>query len=84
MPPRPLTGGRTMLTLDVWVMVDENGDYVVSREQDELNKSFANEHGDTELATRHIKLTVSVPAPRPVKLATDVPAEPAGGSVRVG
>lgn len=65
----------TMHEIEVFVMINESGDYVVCKERDELFELYANEIGDGD-ATRIIALTLKVPAPTDVMVTIDVPDQP--------
>jgi hypothetical protein len=71
-----------MLELEVWVVVDENGDYVVANSQADAALRYAEDvNGDG--AQRQFRIVLNVPAPRPVELVADVPAESDAGTLRV-
>ena len=60
--------------VEVFVVVDENGDYAVAKDADELGTAYDNDiGGDTGLARRVLKLTVSVPLPQTVESAARRP-----------
>lgn len=61
----------------VWVVVDQEGDYSVSREGAEAaGDQYQEEHGElTVRATRRIEITVVVPLPRPVQIAATLGEE---------
>ncbi|MBP3959440.1 hypothetical protein J8F10_29705 [Gemmata sp. G18] len=65
-----------LIQVEVWVLVDENGDYEVSKDADELQPAAG-------LASRMVKITVNVPTPKPVELVATVAAEPDAGELRV-
>ncbi|MBP3959591.1 hypothetical protein J8F10_30470 [Gemmata sp. G18] len=62
--------------VEVWVIVDEDGNYEVSREADELV-------GQAGKASRMVKITVNVPTPKPVELVATVAAEIDAGELKV-
>jgi hypothetical protein len=64
-----------LIEVEVWVMVDENGDYEVSKDADDLQPAAG-------LAARMVKVTVNVPTPKPVELVATVAAEPATGELK--
>ena len=60
--------------VEVWVLVDQDGDYEIAKDREELQPA----HG---LASRLIRLTVTVPTPVPVELAATVAALPSAGEL---
>jgi phosphoenolpyruvate carboxylase len=68
---------------EVWVLVDESGDYVCAKQSDDLSQLYEDEMGEVELGRRYVKLTVRVPLPTPIEITADVPAEEGEPSVRV-
>ncbi len=72
-----------MVAVEVWVMIDEDGDYAIAKDNDELAAAYDGDIGgdrDT-LCTRRVKITVNVPKPRPVELVATVAEEPAAGEL---
>ncbi|AMV30033.1 hypothetical protein VT84_36910 [Gemmata sp. SH-PL17] len=65
-----------MVEVEVWVMVDENGDYEVSKDADDLQPTAG-------LAARMVKITVNVPTPKAVELVATVAEEPATAELKV-
>lgn len=65
-----------MVEVEVWVLVDEDGDYAANVDRDELEVP-------TGLATRFVKITVHVPKPRPVELVATVADEPSAAELKV-
>ena len=63
--------------VEIWVMVSESGEYEVSKDSADLQP------GPGEVS-RMVKVTLTVPLPRPVELVGAVPAESVeGGELRV-
>lgn len=59
--------------LEIWVVVDENGDYAAGTNREEAEASFDNDIGcDQSTASRRIKLTVKVPLPKPIEITGEV------------
>lgn len=52
------------LQIEVWVKVDENGDYAVGAEQCDAEERYSDDIGDS-CASRLIKVVLSVPVPKP-------------------
>jgi hypothetical protein len=66
---------RTM-QVEVWVMVDANEDYAVGTSAEEMVDSFDTNVGtDPEVATRRVKVVLTVPVPEVPVLTGEVPAE---------
>jgi hypothetical protein len=74
-----------MKTLEVWILVDSDGDYVASHDADALNGMYADELQELEEAAgiRRIKVTLTVPLPTPIELTGEVAAEPVAGVLKV-
>ncbi len=62
--------------VELWILVDENGDYVAAREAADLAVRYEEEiGGGPELARRVVKVVVKVPVESFVTLCGTVPAE---------
>ncbi len=74
-----------MQEIEVWVMVNDQGEFVAHEDGDELAAEYAERVGDaTEAAgIRRVRLTVKVPLPEPIELRGEVTAEPEPGALRV-
>lgn len=57
-----------MTEVELWVLVDEYGDYEVSKERTDLQAGAG-------LASRMVKITVQVPTPQPVEVEVAIEAE---------
>ena len=68
-----------LVECEVWLMVDENGDYKIALEADDTELQ-----ADPGLATRVVKVVVKVPVPRAVEVAVTVPDLPDDAAVTVG
>lgn len=66
-----------MLEIEVWVLVDENGEYSVSKSSDDLVDAYETAVGALADAgaTRRVMVTLRVPCPETVGLVGTVPAE---------
>jgi hypothetical protein len=69
--------------IEVWVVVDENGDYAAGNDEDGCRAAYGEiieEDGLNIKAHRCIKVTLTVPLPVTVELTGTVPAigEPSG------
>ena len=70
--------------VEVWVMVDENGEYVVHKGREELGNQYAEYVGElTGEATRVIRATINVPTPKHVELEATLPVELPVGELKV-
>lgn len=80
-----MSDANEMVAVEVWVMVDQDGDYVVAKDREALAEKYEEEFTglNSEVTTRFVKLTVNVPKPRPVELVATVAEEPAAGELRV-
>ena len=68
--------------IEVWVVVDSDGDCRVGLDQDSAHESYTDDVGST-LATRQIKVMIRVPLPAPIVLSATLPEEPAGAELSV-
>lgn len=67
-----------MCEVEVWVLVDENGDAVADVNPEHLRDEYEADVGDLEpqMARRVVKITVRIPKPRPVELVAVIGDEP--------
>jgi hypothetical protein len=65
-----------MTEVEIWVMVDENGEYEVAKEAGDLQ-------AEAGVATRMVRVTIKVPTPQPVEVEVEVSEEPDGATVSV-
>lgn len=73
-----------MLDVEVWVMVDEDGNYAVHHDKDELEQRYEEEVGRTSgAATRVVRVALKVPCPRPVEVVANVAEESGAVAVSV-
>ncbi len=75
-----------MSKIEIWVLMDENGNAVTSTDADTLHEQYDEEFDADDrniLSTRRIKVTLTVPLPKPIELVGTVPAEPTTGELRV-
>jgi hypothetical protein len=72
------------MTVEVWVLVDGDGDYVIAKDRESLAEKYEEEFTtlNSEVTTRFIKLTVQVPTPKPVELSAVVAEELATGGLK--
>ena len=59
--------------VEVWVVVDENGDYAVGADDDGAYDAYDETVGGTRLARRAVKVTLTVPLPETVELTGTAP-----------
>jgi hypothetical protein len=64
--------------VEVWVLVDADGDYGVGREADAASQNYADDVGGTEGNRRMVKLTLTIPLPKPMELVATIPEEEPG------
>ncbi len=61
---------------EIWLLCDENGNYVVAASSDDLANKYEEEiGGGHELARRVVQVKVKVPVPSYVTLTGTAPAE---------
>lgn len=79
MPPEEI------VTAELWVLVDERGNYVCHVEQQKLTDQYEKDVGglDAGTASRLLRITVTLPKPRPVQLAGEVAAEHSVAELRI-
>jgi hypothetical protein len=65
-----------VVEIEVWVMVDEDGDFEVSKDADELQAPAGK-------ASRLLKMTLTVPQPKTVELAAVVSEEAPVGELKM-
>ena len=62
---------------EIYLLIDENGDYVVAKDTDGLGDAYDQEiGGDSSVAKRVVKVTVAASLPKTAELACSVPDEP--------
>lgn len=69
--------------VEVWILVDESGDYVVRKDGEELDEAYAEDIGCTNIALRRVCVKLTVPLPTPVVVTVTIPDEPNGAVVSV-
>jgi hypothetical protein len=60
-----------LLEVEVWVKVDEDGDYEVGCDEEECSDRYR-ERVDNACGSRMVKMTVKVPAPRPIAVTVEI------------
>lgn len=66
-------------TIDVWVLIDENGDYVISNEEDELADKYDNDIGlGAATARRVLHLLITADLPETLVLEAEAELTQAG------
>lgn len=78
-----MSDANDTVTVEVWVMVGEDGQYTAHTDPDALRERFEDECAGAGLATRVMKLTVQVPAPKPVELEATIEPETETGELKV-
>lgn len=70
--------------IEVWILVDELGNYVAETESCNLQDRYDADIGETDVALRRIKISLEIPSlPAPIELRGTVPAEASEGSLVV-
>jgi len=69
-----------MCEIEVWVVVDANGDYGVGKDSDLAFTNYRDDIGEPDGATRLVKVLLKVPTPKPVELVGVVPEEVTEGA----
>ncbi len=64
-----------MVEVELWVLVDENGEYEVSKDASDLQ-------AEAGLAARMVRVTLKVPTPAAVELAAEIAPEPVAGELK--
>lgn len=68
-----MTEDTPMVEIEIYIVVDEDGDYELGKEQDEATERY--DENISSLQAKHvIKMTVQVPAPRIIEVAAALPA----------
>lgn len=62
-----------MMTVEIYLLIDSNGDYVTHHEMDELAQLFEDTHGMPVQPTRVYELNLQVPEPKAVSIRADIP-----------
>lgn len=66
----------TYTTIEIWVLIDEQGDYAVGNDAETASQRFTDDVGDDlALGRRMVKLTVKVPLPTTIELTGEVEIE---------
>lgn len=65
------------MEVELWVLVDSDGNYSVGSSEDDCNQRFEDEIGTVQGNRRLYSLLLTVPDPKPVTLRATLPAEPA-------
>lgn len=71
--------------IEVWVLVDEDGNAVADCNPDHLKDEYEADVGEleTHVARRVVKITLTIPKPQAVSLACVIPAEVNAGELKV-
>lgn len=59
--------------VEVFVLIDEAGDYVVAKDRDDLKDKYEEEIGGDLIGSRVITMTMNVELPTPIVATIDVP-----------
>ena len=73
-----------MVECKVWVIVDEDGNYIADASPDDASQRYVDEIGSEDsVAKRVVAVTIRVPKPRPITVTVEVPDEPQTATVAV-
>jgi hypothetical protein len=59
--------------LEIWAMVNEDGEYVATHDEDNLSDLYDDCIGGTPTNCRTVKLNLTVPLPQPIEVSGEVP-----------
>lgn len=63
-----------MTNIEIFVMVDQDGDYVVHKDQDELNQAWDDEYSSGPVGNvRVFAMSLRVPRPQAVAVSATIP-----------
>lgn len=72
------------MAIEVWVKIDEDGEYDVGRDRDEAQERYGeNISEDFAGGVRLVKITLRVPLPKPTELTGEVAADLPAGELKV-
>ena len=71
-----------MNEFEVWIIVDEDGNYSVGNDADQANELYDSDYNNSG-ARRVVKITVKMPLPKALECVVNVPAEPENAVVSV-
>ena len=73
------------VVVEVWVLVDGDGNFVVHHDQDGIKERYEEEVGDDwgKTTTRLVRATIHVPRPKLADVIAVVDEEPAVGAAEV-
>jgi hypothetical protein len=67
--------------LEIWVTVNEDGEYVASHDEDNIGDLYSDCVGGTPRNCRTVKLTLIVSLPCGVQVSGEVPDDAAGDAI---
>jgi hypothetical protein len=67
-------------SLDVWLMVNDDGEYVATHDEDNLTELYDDCVGGTPANCRTVHLSLSVPLPRAVSVSAELPKDARPGA----
>ena len=72
-----------MCEIEVWVKINDQGEYEVGTNDEEAKDRFEETIGDDGLkGTRFVKLTVKVPLPKPIEIVGEVTMSEEAGELK--
>jgi hypothetical protein len=72
-----------LIEVEVVVIVDGDGNWVVSHDQESALEKYGEEYTDDGSPRRTIRVTLKVPVPAVVELTAEIPEEAAAGELKV-
>jgi hypothetical protein len=72
-----VTKPLTTAAVEIYIVVDDEGDYEVGRDEDEATERYGDSFS-TYMPRRLIKMTVTVPLPRTIEVAAALPEKDDG------
>jgi hypothetical protein len=67
-------------SLDVWLMVNEDGEYVATHDEDNLTELYDDCVGGAPANCRTVHLSLSVPLPRAIDASAELPDDAQPGA----
>ena len=70
-------------TVEIWVAVDESGEFGVGRDAESAEQNYQDDIGNgAETGRRFVKLTVKVPLPTVIEIAGEVAVSEESGELK--
>jgi hypothetical protein len=78
-----MTQHTEQAALEIWAMVNEDGEYVATHDEDNLEDLYSDCIGGTPRNCRTVKLTLIVSLPRGVEASAELPDDDADGETEL-